>query len=225
MGVVTYRDARHTRQRGTMIQHQLLRRGIRDSRVLAAMGSVPRELFVPEQQRHRVYDDAALPIGHGQTISQPYMVARMCELAMLRGHERVLEVGAGSGYQAAVLGRLADRVVAVEIVPELIDAAAGALAAAGIDNVDIVLADGSHGYSPLGPYDCIVVAAGAPTVPTDLLRQLRRGGRMVIPIGSRQVQTLHVIDNRPGGLVEREYDACVFVPLIGDQGWKEEDQG
>lgn len=221
MGLVTNRDARHTRQRGTMIQHQLLRRGIRDSRVLAAMGSVPRELFVPEHQRHRAYDDAALPIGHGQTISQPYMVARMCELAVLRGHERVLEVGAGSGYQAAVLGRLAGHVVAVEIVPELIDSAASALATAGIDNVDLVLADGSHGYSPLGPYDRILVAAGAPTVPTDLLRQLRQGGRMVVPLGTRQMQTLHVIDNRPGGLVEREHDACVFVPLTGDQGFED----
>lgn len=204
-----------------MLQHQLMRRGIADPRVLAAMGSVPRELFVPAEVRARAYHDAALPIGHGQAISQPYMVARVCELARLGGTERVLEVGAGSGYQAAVLGRLSSHVVAVERIAELAERAARALAAAHIDNVHIVVADGSLGYAPYAPYDRIVVAAASPTMPTALLRQLRPGGRMVIPIGTREEQRLHVIDNLPGGLVERAHDACVFVPLVGAEGWDE----
>lgn len=205
-----------------MIQHQLLRRGIRDPRVLAAMGSVPREVFVPRSERHRAYDDSALPLGHGQTISQPYMVARMCELAMLLGHERVLEVGAGSGYQAAVLARLAERVVAIERIPELAEAASRSLRELGLDNVDVLIADGTRGYAPLGPYERIVVAAAAPGVPTPLLKQLKQGGRMVIPIGSHEVQRLHVIDSRPGGLVERQHDACTFVPLVAEQAGGEE---
>jgi protein-L-isoaspartate(D-aspartate) O-methyltransferase len=197
-----------------MIEHQLLRRGLRDDRVLAAMGSIPRERFVPDEQRHRAYQDSALPIGHGQTISQPYIVARTCALAGLRGGETVLEVGAGSGYQAAVLARLCGHVVAIERIPELIEGAAGALAGLGLDNVDIVLGDGNQGYPPYAPYDRIIVSAGTPTLPTALLGQLANGGRMVIPMGPPERQTLRVIDKLPGGLVEREHDACVFVPLV-----------
>jgi protein-L-isoaspartate(D-aspartate) O-methyltransferase len=211
---VTAQQDRFDRQRATMIEHQLMRRGIRDDRVLAAMGSIPRERFVPEADRHRAYEDSALPIGHGQTISQPYMVARMCELARLEAGQRVLEVGAGSGYQAAVLARLAAHVVAIERIPELAEGAAEALQELGLSNVDVVVGDGAQGYAAHRPYDRILVAAGAATLPTALLGQLADMGRLVIPVGPRERQTLRVIDKVPGGLVEREHEACVFVPLV-----------
>jgi protein-L-isoaspartate(D-aspartate) O-methyltransferase len=211
---VTAQQDRFDRQRATMIEHQLMRRGIRDDRVLAAMGSIPRERFVPEADRQRAYEDSALPIGHGQTISQPYMVARMCELARIEGGERVLEVGAGSGYQAAVLARLAGHVVAIERIPELAEGAAEVLQELGLSNVDVVVGDGTQGYAAHRPYDRILVAAGTTNLPTGLLGQLADMGRMVIPIGPRERQTLRVIDKVPGGMVEREHDACVFVPLV-----------
>lgn len=201
-----------------MTEHQLLRRGIHDSRVLAAMGSIPRERFVPEAERRRAYDDVALPIGHGQTISQPYMVARVCELAELRGHERVLEVGGGSGYQAAVLCRLAAHVATMERIPELAEVAVVTLQALGLHNVDVIVGDGAQGYAAYRPYDRIIVAAAAPSIPTVLLGQLADMGRMIIPVGSPERQSLRVIDKLPGGLVERRHDPCVFVPLVPGGG-------
>ena len=206
-------------QRRRMVESQLRGRGIRDPRVLGAMSAVPRELFVPEALRRRAYEDGALPIGAEQTISQPYMVARTCELARLRGHERVLEVGAGSGYQAAVLSLIADEVVTIERIPELAERAWEALRAMGADNVQVVVGDGTMGWPDRAPYDCIVVAAGAPRIPRALVEQLRDGGRMVIPKGDRDLQRLCVVELRDGELVEVEHDACVFVPLLGRDGW------
>lgn len=212
-------QTRLARKRASMVDHQLRRRGIGDDRVLAAMGSVPRELFVPEGVRQRAYEDSALPIGEGQTISQPFMVARTCELARLQGEERVLEVGAGSGYQAAVLGRLAKRVVGIERMAPLAEGARRALHGAGIDNVQIVVGDGSQGYPAEAPYDVIVVAAATATVPQHLQEQLAPGGRMVLPLGPRFMQRLVVLEKLSEGFARTEYDGCVFVPLVeGDEG-------
>lgn len=202
-----------------MVDLQLRRRGIEDEAVLAAMGSVPRELFVPEDRLDLAYEDSALPIGEGQTISQPFMVARTCELAALQGRERVLEVGAGSGYQAAILGRLARSVVAIERIPSLAAGARAALEAAGADNVRVVVGDGSIGAPDDAPFDRIVVAAAAPSVPPALLDQLADGGRLVIPVGPRYMQRIQVIEKQRGSFRESDADGCVFVPLIGAQGW------
>jgi protein-L-isoaspartate(D-aspartate) O-methyltransferase len=204
--------------RATMVEHQLRRRGIENSAVLAAMQSVPREAFVPEARRGQAYADNALPIGFGQTISQPYMVARAAELAQLSPGDRVLEVGLGSGYQAAVLSRLCAHVTGIEIVPELAERAARTLAALGFDNISVQTGDGSLGYAPDAPYDAIVVAAGAPRVPEALLAQLGLGGRLVIPVGDETLQTLSVITHTQHGDETREYDACVYVPLRGAAG-------
>lgn len=213
----SYGDAELREQ---MVDRQLRSRGIADLRVLRVMGEVPREAFVLEEHRRRAYYDSALPIGEGQTISQPYMVARTLELARLQGDERVLEVGVGSGYQAALLGKLAREVVAVDIVPALVERARSTLASQGMTNVEVLVADGSAGYAPKAPYDCIIVAAGAPIVPTALVDQLAPGGRLVIPVGPRSLQTMRVIEkDAQGGLKETSHDTCVFVPLVGREGW------
>jgi len=210
------------RQRQRMVAEQLRRRGIHDERVLAAMGAVPRERFVPRDLRPRAYDDSALPIGEGQTISQPYMVARTCELAHLTGGDNVLEVGSGSGYQAAVLGEIGAHVVGIERIDVLGERSRVSLSEAGYDNVEIVIGDGSLGYLPRAPYDRIVVAAAAPTIPKALVEQLVEGGRLVIPVGPRYMQKLQAVEKRNGQLVTVDYDACVFVPLVGEQGWEHE---
>ncbi len=206
-------------RRAWMVATQLEGRGLDDARLLDAMGEVPRELFVPSELAEQAYDDSALPIGYGQTISQPFMVARTCELAACRPEDRVLEVGAGSGYEAAVLSRLAAHVISIEVIPALAARARAALAAGGFDNVEIVVGDGSLGYPPGAPYDRIVVAAAAPTVPYALLDQLADSGRIVIPVGRRDLQTLRVIDRHGLRFDETDHDACVFVPLVGDEGW------
>jgi protein-L-isoaspartate(D-aspartate) O-methyltransferase len=208
-------DANEWRSR--MVERQLKRRGIRAEAVLEAMREVPREQFVPIDERDRAYEDCALPLPYGQTISQPYMVARSVELAALSPTDNVLEVGLGSGYQAAVMSRLCDRVIGVEIIPELAASAQRALRSLGYDNVIVRVADGSIGYRPFAPYDAIVVAAGAPQVPAQLLEQLKVGGRLVIPVGG-ETQTLSVITRTPSGSVTRDYDACVYVPLRGAAG-------
>ncbi|HSI98231.1 MAG TPA: protein-L-isoaspartate(D-aspartate) O-methyltransferase, partial [Gaiellaceae bacterium] len=176
--------------RARMVERQLRRRGIADERVLAAMARVPRELFVSESLRAYAYDDGALPIGHGQTISQPFIVATICQLLGLDGHERVLDVGTGSGYQAAVLAELAREVVTIERIPELAEHARAALGAAGYGRVEVVVGDGSLGVPDRAPYDAIAVAAAAPTVPEALYEQLVLGGRLVVPRGSRGGQDL-----------------------------------
>lgn len=197
-----------------MVEHQLRRRGITDSRVLVAMGEVPREEFVPEARRHDAYADGALPLSQGQTISQPLMVAMSVEALQLDGHETVLEVGAGSGYQAAVLGRLAKRVHGVEIIPELVDRAQHVLAATGVDNVEIHRGDGRNGWPEGAPYDAIVVAAAADEVPSALIDQLAEGGSLVIPVGDGRGQSLMSMKKRGGKLEQEELCRCVFVPLV-----------
>jgi protein-L-isoaspartate(D-aspartate) O-methyltransferase len=198
-----------------MVERQLRRRGIRDERVLAAMGRVPRELFVPAGERGSAYADAALPIGHGQTISQPYMVARIAEELGLRGDERVLDVGAGSGYQAAVLAELGAEVVAVERIAELAELARRNLAAAGYA-VEVRLADGGLGVPDRAPYDAIAVAAAVPDVPPALVEQLAPEGRLVLPLGELAAQVLAVVD--ASGNVRRLVP-CRFVPLVGSGGF------
>jgi protein-L-isoaspartate(D-aspartate) O-methyltransferase len=207
------------RRRLRMVDSQLRARGITDERVLRAMGSVPREQFVLEAHFGDAYHDCALPIASGQTISQPYMVARAIELARLRGGERVLEVGAGSGYQAAVLAQLAAEVVTIERIPSLAESAWEVLHAMGIENVQVVVGDGTMGWPDRAPYDCILVAAGASRVPPALFEQLREGGRLVIPLGDRDLQRLCAIEKRGEHVVSDEHDACVYVPLIGGDAW------
>lgn len=205
--------------RNAMVREQLAGRGVADARVLDAMRGVPRHLFCrPGTPLADAYDDFPLPVGCGQTISQPWMVADMLERLELKGGETVLEVGTGSGYNAALLSRLAQRVVSMEIVPELAAAARRRLRELGFA-VEIVEGDGSAGWPPAAPYDAIVVTAGAPEVPPPLLEQLAEGGRLVIPVGGRDLQELTVI-RRHGSLyaVERAC-GCRFVPLTGRHGW------
>jgi len=197
-----------------MVEEQLRRRGVADTRVLAAMGEVPREAFVPAGERDRAYCDGALPLSHGQTISQPLMVAMSVEALRLQGGETVLEVGAGSGYQAAVLSKLAKKVYAVEIVPELVQGARRVLDDLGIDNVELICGDGRKGWPEGAPYDGIVVAAAAEEVPPALVDQLSEGGRLVIPVGTRWGQALQASRKRGDQLVTEELCRCVFVPLV-----------
>ena len=204
-----------------MVEQQLRRRGLRDERVLAAIAQIPREEFVPEDQAASAYRDDPILIGYGQTISQPYMTALMARELELRGPERVLEVGSGSGYAAAVLGALAAQVVTVEIVPELAQMARDNLRRTGRDsNVEVVEGDGSWGYGRLAPYDAISVAAGAPEIPVALLEQLNDGGRMVIPVGSSLDQELQVLTRQGRRIDTRVSTGCRFVPLRGGQGWR-----
>jgi protein-L-isoaspartate(D-aspartate) O-methyltransferase len=202
------------KERAAMVERQLRRRGIRDSRVLAAMGEVPREAFVPEAQKLNAYADSALPLSCGQTISQPLMVAMSVEALQLEGNETVLEIGAGSGYQAAVLSKLAKKVYAIEIIPELVHDARRVLDTLGIDNVELICADGRKGWPEGAPYDGIVVAAAAEEVPSALIEQLREGGRLVIPVGGKWGQSLQTSRKRGDTLETEELCRCVFVPLV-----------
>jgi protein-L-isoaspartate(D-aspartate) O-methyltransferase len=204
-----------------MVERQLRRRGVDDERVLAAMARVPRELFLPDDVRDRAYDDAALPIGGGQTMSQPYIVAKMSELLSLDGDERVLDVGTGSGYHAAVLAELADDVVTIERVPALAERAREALAAAGYDDVEVRVGDGTRGVPDRAPYDGIAVAAAAPVLPESLYGQLRLGGRIVVPVGGRANQRLELIVKSPEGPAVVRSVPCRFVPLVGEEGFSE----
>ena len=204
--------------RRTMVIEQLARRGIRDARVLGAMGLVPRHRFVEESLSAMAYDDRPLSIGHGQTISQPYMVARATELAEVHATDRALEVGAGSGYQAAVLARLAAEVFAIEIVPSLGERARRVLAALGAGNVTLESFDGGGGWPAHAPYDVIIVSAGAPRVPPLLASELAEGGRMVMPLGGPEEQTLALV-RRHGDDFTISYDTrCRYVDLLGRFG-------
>lgn len=208
-------------ERAWMVERQLRRRGIADERVLRAMGEIPREEFVAERERATAYRDDPIAIGSGQTISQPYMTALMAELLALTGRETVLEVGAGCGYAAAVLGALAAHVVTVEIVPELWALACANLTRTGRDgNVTVVCGDGSVGVADHGPFDAISVAAAAPEIPPSLLAQLRDPGRLVIPVGEWDDQDLLLVEKRDGRLHQRSATLCRFVPLRGGEGWR-----
>jgi protein-L-isoaspartate(D-aspartate) O-methyltransferase len=202
-----------------MVERQLRRRGIEDERVLAAMGAVPRELFVPEGRRGQAYSDAALPIAEGQTISQPWIVAAICQALRLRGDERVLEVGVGSGYSTAVLSRLAAEVLGIERHRTLAEEARRALAEAGAGNVEVVVGDGSRGLPERAPFDAVAVHAAAPGAPGTLLGQLAAGGRLVVPIAKEEADmlTLFVRDGEEARSVELA--PCRFVPLVGEEGF------
>ena len=204
-----------------MVEVQLRGRDIVDERVLRAMEQVPRELFVPEGERRLAYSDAALPIGGGQTISQPYMVARICEALALRGDERVLDVGTGSGYQAAVLAELAGEVFTIERLPELAESARARLAAAGYERVRVNVGDGTLGLPEHAPYDAIAVAAAAPGFPPTLYEQLRARGRLVVPVGTAHGQRLEVAIRSPEGPAVVHSVPCKFVPLVGAEGFDE----
>jgi protein-L-isoaspartate(D-aspartate) O-methyltransferase len=204
-----------------MVDEQIVGRGVRDERVLAAMRKVPRHEFLPEAFRSIAYADNALPIGEGQTMSQPYMVALMTELLGLTGGERVLEIGTGSGYQAAVLAELCSKVYTVERIKTIAEKARSTLDRLGCRNVAIKVYDGTYGWKEMAPFDAVMVTAGAPEIPAPLIEQLKDGGRMVIPVGERYGQSLlKVIKTAEGTVIQRSIP-CVFVPLIGNHGWKE----
>lgn len=205
--------------RAAMVERQLRRRGIDDERVLAAMAEVPREEFVPERQRGRAYADTALPIGEGQTISQPWIVAAICQALELEGSERVLEVGSGSGYSAAVLSRRAAEVIGVERHESLAADARSTLDRIGAENVELLVGDGSLGVPERSPFEAIAIHATAPAPPRTLLAQLADGGRMVVPIAADGADLLTVFRRAGAELVREEIAPCRFVPLIGEEGF------
>jgi len=211
----------YTRLRHRMVDSQLVPRGIRDERVLEAMRKVQRHLFVGEALRSRAYDDNALPIGESQTISQPYMVALMTELLELKGTEKVLEIGTGSGYQAAVLAELCDKVYTIERIKSLGMRARTILDELGYFNVAVKIFDGTYGWRENAPFDGIIVTAGAPEIPQSLLDQLAVGGRLIIPVGSRGTQELAKVVRTETGFETTTSIGCVFVPLLGAYGWKD----
>jgi protein-L-isoaspartate(D-aspartate) O-methyltransferase len=206
--------------RERMVERQLRRRDIHDERVLEAMARVPREMFVPEESRDRAYDDCALAIGHEQTISQPWVVASMCQALELSGTEEVLEIGTGSGYSAAVLARLARHVRSVERIPELAESARAVLHELGVDNAEVIQADGSRGLPDDAPYDAIAVHAATPEAPHSLLAQLASRGRLVVPIAAGTADLLTAFKREDGELRQETIGPCRFVPLIGAEGFQ-----
>ena len=208
-----------TSQRERMVKRQLSGRGIGDERVLAAMRAVPRELFVPEPERRRAYVDGALPIGAGQTISQPWIVAAICEALELRGGERVLEIGTGSGYSTAILASLAGEVISVERHGNLASGAREALGLVGAANVEVLTGDGSRGLPQRAPFDAIAVHAAAPAPPRELLEQLRPGGLLVAPVAEAGREVLRAFRATPSGIESRTICDCRFVPLLGAAGY------
>jgi len=205
-----------------MLEEQIRGKGIKDEFVLAAMSKVPRHRFVEESLQEQAYNDYPLPIFGGQTISQPYMVALMTECLQLKGGEKVLEVGTGSGYQAAILAEIADKVYSIERDPHLARAACELLNELNYVNVIIKVGDGTLGWREFAPFDGIIVTAGSPVVPQPLQEQLRDGGRLVVPVGSSSFQNLMCIERKGSKLKSQEVCGCTFVPLIGNHGWKQE---
>ncbi len=206
--------------RERMVETQIAARGIHDRRLLDAMKKVPRHLFVDEALWDQAYSDFPLPIGHGQTISQPYIVARMTQELGLQGHEKVLEIGTGSGYQTAILAELANKVYSVERIPALLPRAKKILDQLGYHNVLIKLDDGTWGWKEHAPYDAIIVTAGTPVIPEPLLEQLKDPGVMVVPVGDEYSQTLTRITKRDGNIETKYLEGVRFVKLIGDHGWR-----
>jgi protein-L-isoaspartate(D-aspartate) O-methyltransferase len=213
-------SSRFVRERERMVEEQLIARGVTDARVIEVMRRLPRHLFVDEALRDRAYGDHPLPIGEGQTISQPFIVGRMTELLRLTGREKVLEVGTGCGYQAAVLAELAARVCTIERIPRLATRARETLEGLGYRNVWVRAANGTLGWPDEAPFDRVLVAAGGPTVPPPLFEQLAEGGRMVIPVGDAATQVLQVIEKVQGGKRVTEDSGCVFVKLVGKYAWE-----
>ena len=207
--------------RELMVEHQIIGSGVRDKRVIAAMRKVPRHMFVNDVYRESAYEDHPLPIGENQTISQPYMVASMTECLALKGDEKVLEIGTGSGYQAAILAELAKEVFTIERVEKLASKAEKILQELGYQNVKVKVGDGTIGWKEFAPYDGIIVTAGAPSVPEPLFQQLKENGRLVIPIGDTLMQTLTIVRKVKGKCEERRLFSCMFVPLVGKYGWQQ----
>lgn len=210
----------YSNQRIAMLELQLRSRGVRDERVLRAMERIPRHEFVPEPLRVDAYADMPLPIGNGQTISQPYIVAAMLEALQVREADRVLEIGAGSGYMTALLAELAAEVFGIERHEQLVDRARGVLRVLGYRNVQVILTDGSMGYAPAAPYDRIIASAAAPIIPPALIEQLAEGGRMVIPIGPPHTQHLQLVRKTGGEVNVTMLDSCRFVPMIGESAYR-----
>jgi protein-L-isoaspartate(D-aspartate) O-methyltransferase len=214
-------DLRFEKERQKMLEEQLIPRGINDQRVLNVMGKVPRHKFIEEALQDQAYGDHPLPIGYGQTISQPFMVALMTQCLKLEGWENVLEIGTGSGYQAAILSYLAEKVYSIEKIWELSQRAQKTLDELKIKNVLILSRDGTLGLPEYAPFDRIIITAGAPDIPKPLMEQLADGGIMVIPKGDQFCQTLYVVEKHGRDVTEQAINTCVFVPLIGKYGWKE----
>ena len=212
-------DFEHCRQQ--MVDEQLKRRGILDYRVLDAMVNVPRHRFVPPELTFSAYHDGPLSIGKGQTISQPYMVALMTECLELEGEEKILEIGTGSGYQTAILAELAREIFTIEVHRYLSDRAKALLADLGYKNIEFRIDDGSKGWEEDAPFHGIIVTAGAPEIPVSLKDQLIEGGRLVVPVGTRSFQTLYKITKQGDTFTKKAFTSCVFVPLVGEYGWKE----
>ncbi len=215
-----WQEARAARERERMVDEQLVRRGVKDARVLEVMRRVPRHRFVEEALRDRAYGDHPLPIGENQTISQPYIVGMMTQLLMLAGSEKVLEVGTGSGYQTAVLAELVRRVCSVERVMPLAARARRILEELGYTSAVVKTADGTYGWPDEAPFDRIIVTAGAPAVPAPLFQQLAEGGRIVVPVGGPQSQVLHVVEKIDGRMRLSTDCGCTFVKLVGKYGWE-----
>jgi len=208
---------KHERKR--MVKEQISARGIKDERVIDVMNRVPRHIFVDKTYYHQAYNDYPLPIGYGQTISQPYMVAMMTELLELKSDEKVLEIGTGSGYQTAILASLCAKVYSIERIAELTKRARTTLDSLGFQNVNLMVGDGSIGWPDYSPYDGIIVTAGAPEIPNALIEQLAENGRLVIPVGDEFSQVLNLVRKHKGRIYRKEFFGCTFVPLVGKGGW------
>lgn len=216
--MIEVNEWKHERER--MVKEQIVARGVEDIRVIQAMKKVPRHLFIDKTYYHQAYNDYPLPIGQNQTISQPYMVASMTELLELKGDERVLEIGTGSGYQTAILALLCSKVYSVERISELTRKARLTLKQLGFSNINLIVRDGTLGWPEFAPYNGIIVTAGAPEIPDALIEQLANNGRMVIPVGNEASQTLNFVEKHKGRIYRKESFGCTFVPLVGKGGWK-----
>jgi protein-L-isoaspartate(D-aspartate) O-methyltransferase len=206
-------------ERERMVKEQIVARGIKDNRVIEAIKKVPRHLFVDKTYYHQAYNDYPLPIGQDQTISQPYMVAAMTEILELKGSEKVLEVGTGSGYQTAILALLCSKVYSIERISDLTRKARLKLDKLGFRNINLVVGDGSLGWPDYAPYTGIIVTAGAPEIPNTLINQLDENGRLVIPVGDEYSQILNLVKKHKGRIYRKEFFGCTFVPLVGKIGW------